>query len=154
MAWGMITYSLPLARYPETYNGQPLLFAALAAQKNYYALYLMCAYMGAERERALRRAFRDAGKRLDMGKSCVRFRSLEDLPLEGIGRLIASCPPEAFIAAYEAGRAGAGRTRTRASHTRARSGKPRARECQPAARARPRRAARPAAKPPRKDLRA
>lgn len=104
MAFGMIGYGIPLERYPGTYNGQPLAYAALAAQKNYYALYLMSAYMGSEQERALRDAFAQAGKKLDMGKSCVRFKKIEDLPLEAIGRIIASVPPEKHIAAYEAAR--------------------------------------------------
>lgn len=104
MSWGMISYEIPLERYPETYNGQPLAFAALAAQKNYYALYLTCVYQCSKREAALREAFAKAGKRLDMGKSCVRFRKLEDLPLDAIGQIIAGIPPDDFIAQYEASR--------------------------------------------------
>ena len=99
--WGMITYCVPLERYPDTYNRQPLCFAALAAQKNHYSLYLTCAYQDRELEEVLREAFAKAGKKLDMGKSCVRFKRLEDLPLDAIGELIASVPPEAFIASYE-----------------------------------------------------
>lgn len=102
MAYGMIGYSVPLERYPVTYNGQPLSFAALAAQKNYYALYLTCVYGSPQRERELREAFAAAGKKLDMGKSCIRFKSADDLPLDAIGRIIASTPPEALIAQHEA----------------------------------------------------
>jgi uncharacterized protein DUF1801 len=104
MSWGMISYEIPLPRYPETYNGQPLGFAALAAQKNYNALYLMCVYASPAHARKLREAFRAAGKKLNMGKSCIRFRSADDLPLDAIGRIIASVPPGAFIAQYEASR--------------------------------------------------
>lgn len=104
MSYGMIGYGIPLERYPDTYNGQPLAYAALAAQKNYYSLYLMNVY-AEEGERALRNAFAAAGKKLDMGKSCIRFRRLDDLPLEVIGRIIAATPPEAYIAHYEASRA-------------------------------------------------
>jgi hypothetical protein len=104
MSWGMISYEVPLERYPNTYNGQPLSYAALAAQKNYYAVYLMTAYGDPERESWFREEYRKAGKKLDMGKSCVRFRRLEDLPLELIGRVIAATPPEAWIAIYEASR--------------------------------------------------
>ncbi|HEX6750055.1 MAG TPA: DUF1801 domain-containing protein [Longimicrobium sp.] len=104
MGYGMIGYTVPLERYPHTYNRQPLVLAGLAAQKNYYALYLMCAYEGSEHGRALRDAFRAAGKKLDMGKSCIRFRSLDDLPLEAIGRIIASLPPDEYIRWYEAAR--------------------------------------------------
>ncbi|MGH7663594.1 MAG: DUF1801 domain-containing protein [Gemmatimonadaceae bacterium] len=104
MNWGMITYEIPLERYPATYNGQPLCFASLAAQKNHYALYLMGAYSGSGDEGWLRDEFRKAGKKLDMGKSCMRFRKLDDLPLAVIGRLIASAPPEKLIEQYEASR--------------------------------------------------
>ena len=102
MNWGMIAYEVPLARYPDTYNKQPLAYAALAAQKNYYALYLTCAYQDGERR--LRDGFAAAGKKLDMGKSCVRFKRLEDLPLDVIGDVVASTPPDAFIALHEASR--------------------------------------------------
>jgi hypothetical protein len=101
MAWGIITYGIPLERYPDTYNGQPLGIAALGAQKNYYSLYLMNAYQNPEIGKRLRDAFEAAGKKLDMGKACVRFRKLDDLPLEAIGEIIASTPPEVFIACYE-----------------------------------------------------
>jgi hypothetical protein len=102
MAWGMIGYCIPLETYPKTYNGQPLSFVALAAQKGYNALYLTCVYGDAERERRLREAFQAAGKKLDMGKSCIRFKSPDDLPLNAIGALIADTPPQALIARHEA----------------------------------------------------
>jgi hypothetical protein len=104
MNWGMICYEVPLERYPETYNGQPLGYAALAAQKHGYSLHLMCAYQDSEQERLLREGFAGSGLRLDMGKSCVRFRKLADLPLEVIGRVVASISPEEFIALHEAAR--------------------------------------------------
>ena len=102
MAFGMIGYGIPLSRYPRTYNGQPLGYVALAAQKNYYALYLMGPYMNGEQGKELVEAFEHAGKKMDMGKSCLRFKSLDDLPLDAIGRVIASTPPEDLIAHYEA----------------------------------------------------
>jgi hypothetical protein len=104
MNWGMIVYEVPLERYPKTYNGQPLGYVALAAQKNYFSLYLMSVYQDSEDERRLREEFRRAGKKLDMGKSCIRFRKLDDLPLEVIGRVVAGTSPEEFIARYEASR--------------------------------------------------
>lgn len=104
MGWGMVCWGIPLARYPKTYNGQPLGYAALAAQKSHYSLYLMAVYADSEEERELRAAFARAGKKLDMGKSCVRFRRLEDLEMGALGRAIASTPPDAFIARYEASR--------------------------------------------------
>jgi uncharacterized protein YdhG (YjbR/CyaY superfamily) len=105
MAYGMIGYCIPLERYPHTYNGQPLSFAAIAAQKNHYALYLTCAYQDPVLERELREAFAAAGKKLDMGRSCIRFRTPDDLALDAIGRIIAATPPDAFIARHEAARA-------------------------------------------------
>jgi hypothetical protein len=106
MSGGMLTYEIPLERYPDTYNRKPLAYAALAAQKNGYSLYLTCVYMDAEQERRLRDAFAAAGKKPDIGKSCVRFRRLDDLPLEAIGGILAATPPEQFIARYEASRGG------------------------------------------------
>jgi hypothetical protein len=104
MNWGMIAYEVPLERYPDTYNRQPLAYAALAAQKNYYAVYLNCAYLRPDGEARVQEEFDRAGKKLDMGKSCVRFRNLEDLPLPVIGKLISETPVDDFIQLYEAGR--------------------------------------------------
>jgi hypothetical protein len=104
MNWGMISYEIPLARYPNTYNGQPLSYVALAAQKNYYALYLLGAYQDSEQGKQLAEAFKRAGKKLDMGKSCLRFKTLDDLPLDAVGRVVASTPPEKWIAQFEAAR--------------------------------------------------
>ena len=101
MSSGMISYGLPLSRYPNTYNGQPLGYVALAAQKNYYALYLMGPYMDSEQAKQLADAFTKAGKKMDMGKSCLRFKKLDDLPLDAVGRIIAGMPPDDLIAHYE-----------------------------------------------------
>jgi hypothetical protein len=101
MNWGMISYEIPLKDYPNTYNRQPLEYAALAAQKNYNAIYLMAVYGDPQREDMLREGFKKAGKKLDMGKSCVRFRKLEDIPLDVIGELIADVPSEVLILIYE-----------------------------------------------------
>ena len=73
--------------------------------KNYYSLYLTCAYNDRDDAQRLKDAFQRAGKTLDMGKSCLRFKSLDDLPLPAIGELIASVPPAEFIARYERTRA-------------------------------------------------
>lgn len=112
--WGMIAYDIPLERYPDTYNGQPLCYAGLAAQKNHYALYLMGAYSNPADAAKLREAFRKAGKKMDMGKSCLRFQRAEDLPLEAIGRLIKGTSPDEFIRSYESGRKKAGKTKPKA----------------------------------------
>jgi hypothetical protein len=105
MNWGVVSYEVPLSRYPTTYNKQPLMYAGLAAQKNYFAVYVMAA-CSPELEAWFRAEFKKAGKKLDMGKCCVRFRKLDDLPLDVIGQLIARVPPEKYIAYYEATRPG------------------------------------------------
>jgi hypothetical protein len=104
MNWGMISYEIPLEDYPDTYNGQPLGYLALAAQKRYYSLYMMGVYGDPEQEAKLEEGFEEAGKKLDMGKSCLRFRKLEDIPLYVIGELVASTPPQVMIAQYEKSR--------------------------------------------------
>lgn len=104
VAFGMITWSIPLDRYPNTYNGQPLAFAGLAAQKNHNSLYLNSVYSSPERAERFKAAFEAAGKRLDMGKSCIRFKSADDLPEQLIADEIASMPPEDYIALYELAR--------------------------------------------------
>lgn len=106
MNWGMPSYEVPLSRYPTTYNGQPLGYVAFAAQKNGYSLYLSCVTVDAGREAALRVAFARAGKKLDMGKACIRFRRLDELALDAIGELIAGTSVAQFIADYERSRSG------------------------------------------------
>lgn len=97
MNWGMITYQVPLETYPDTYNNKPLMYAALAAQKNYMAVYLTAIYMDEKTNREFEAAYRATGKRYDVGKSCVRFSKLEDLALELIGESIASLPVSEFV---------------------------------------------------------
>ena len=104
MQYGMIGYVIPLVRYPTTYNGQPLTYAALASQKNYMTLYLMNIYSDSETERWFVEEYEASGKKLDMGKSCVRFRKLDDLPMDLIGRAIAATSIDEFINRYEASR--------------------------------------------------
>jgi len=105
MSWGMIAWEVPLSRYPTTYNKQPLPYVALAAQKQYYALYLTVCYANSAQDVVLRNAYADAGMKLDMGKSCLRFKKPDDLLTEVIGRVIASTPVDTLIAQYEASRA-------------------------------------------------
>jgi uncharacterized protein YdhG (YjbR/CyaY superfamily) len=99
--WGYPTYEIPLAKYPDTYNKRPLCYAGIAAQKNHYAVYLMCVYQDAKLRKQLEDDFAKAGKKLDMGKSCVRFKKLEDVPLPAIARAIRAVTPGKYIAAYE-----------------------------------------------------
>ncbi len=101
----MLVYEIPLSRYPDTYNGQPVAFVAVAAQKNHYAIYLTCAYQDPKQAAWLKKEFAKAGKRMDMGKSCLRFKALSDIPLEAVSYVIRSTPPEKFIVEYEASRA-------------------------------------------------
>ena len=102
--WGMITYEVPFSRYPGTYNKQPLCYASLAAQKRHLALYLMGAYADPDNAGVLAEGFKQAGKKLDMGKSCIRFQRADDLALDVIGDVIASLPVDKYIALFEATR--------------------------------------------------
>lgn len=105
IGWGMLTWGIPLEKYPNTYHGQPLGYLGLCAQKNYYSLYMLGPYGDPEEDAKLRAAFKAAGKKLDMGKSCLRFKKLEDLELDAIAKAIASTPPKRLIELYEAARA-------------------------------------------------
>jgi len=101
MNWGMITYQVPIDTYPETYNKQPLMYAGLASQKNHMAVYLTGVYTSDDERASFEEEYRSTGKRLDMGKSCVRFRKLDDLPLDVIGRAIAARDVDSFIELVE-----------------------------------------------------
>lgn len=101
--FGMITWQVPLSVYPDTYNKKPLMYAALASQKSHVAVYLVNVYG----DPALREKFeaewaKSAGKKLDMGKSCVRFAKVEDASLPAIGTAIAATPVDAFVATARA----------------------------------------------------
>jgi len=95
---GMISWTVPLSVYPDTYNKQPLWYAAIAPRKNYVSLHLPPVYSDATLEKKLRDAFAAAGKRLDMGKGCVRFKRADDLELDAIGDIIATLPMERWVA--------------------------------------------------------
>lgn len=97
MRWGMLCWEVPLSRYPDTYNKQPLSYVALAAQKNSYSLYLTAPYADKRIDEALEEAFRAAGKKMDAGKSCIRFKRLEDLPLDAIGDAVAATPVDRLV---------------------------------------------------------
>ena len=104
MLYGMIGYVVPHSIYPAGYHcdpSKPLTYAMLASQKNHMAIYLCNVYGHNETETWFRKAFQAAGKRLDMGKSCVRFKKLEQLPLEVIGQVIARTPVDKYIAGVE-----------------------------------------------------
>jgi uncharacterized protein YdhG (YjbR/CyaY superfamily) len=97
VGFGMICYSVPLSAYRDTYNKQPLMYAALASQKNYLSLYLMGVYGDNQLDRQLRAAFAAAKKKLDMGKSCIRFKRADDLPLDAIGDVVSAVPMDRWI---------------------------------------------------------
>ena len=103
MGSGMIVYGVPTSRF-MTPDRKPLWYVALAAQKNFNSLYLMSVYGSEDHARRLRDGFARAGKKLDMGKSCIHFRDAADLALDIIGELIASVPVEKWIAIFEASR--------------------------------------------------
>ncbi len=104
LVWGTIGWTIPLSRYPDTYNKQPICYVALSSQKNYCSLYLMGAFWSASQLEQLKAAFNSAGKKLDMGKCCVHFEAPEDLPLEAIGKLISAISSEQWIEMYEESR--------------------------------------------------
>ena len=105
MNWGMISYQVPLSIYPDTYNKQPLMYAALASQKNYMAVYLTGIYSNPKVNKAFEDDYLATGKKLDRGKSCIRFKRLEDLPLEVIGKYIAKTPMDVHVATAKLARA-------------------------------------------------
>ena len=113
MAYGMIGWYVPLETLPDTYNGQPLGLAGLASQKQYVSLYLMNVYGDRETERWFRERWAETGKPLNMGKSCVRFRRVEDVPLDLIGETIARHDLDSYLRHYEGTRGSARVTRNR-----------------------------------------
>jgi hypothetical protein len=104
LVWGTIGWTIPLSRYPDTYNKQPICYVALSSQKNYCSLYLFGAYWSTSQLEQLKEAFKAAGKKLSMGKSCMNFESPDDLPLEAIGKLISEISSEKWIELYEQSR--------------------------------------------------
>ncbi len=104
MQYGAIGYFVPHSIYPPGYHcdpTQPLPFAGLASQKNHMAIYLMCIYNDAGHDTWFREAWAKTGKKLNMGKSCVRFKKLDDVALNVIGQAIRRVPVKKFIEFYE-----------------------------------------------------
>jgi hypothetical protein len=100
MQYGMIAWYVPLERFADTYNRQPLGLAALASQKQYMSLYLNSVYGDPATDAWFRDRYAGSGRKLDMGKGCVRFRRLEDLPLDLVGETIARAELDTFLARY------------------------------------------------------
>lgn len=101
IGYGMVTYAIPAEQSPKSCKGQPMMLIGLSSGKQYCSLHLMCLYMDKPREEALRREFERIGKKLDMGKACIRFKRAGDLPLDAIGQLVAQTNPQAFLKMYE-----------------------------------------------------
>jgi hypothetical protein len=98
LQYGMLGYVVPLKVFPAGYlnrKTEPLPYICLASQKNYMSIYMMSVYGDAEAK--FREEYAATGKRLDMGKCCVRFRKLDDLPLDVIGRAVARYPVKKWI---------------------------------------------------------
>jgi len=93
----MIFWQVPMSVYPDTYNGLPLMYAALASRKTYMTLYLVSAYASPRVAAELKRGFEKSGKKLDLGKSCVRFKNLDDLALDAIGTAVAAFSVSEFV---------------------------------------------------------
>ncbi|MGL4304801.1 MAG: DUF1801 domain-containing protein [Mycobacteriaceae bacterium] len=102
--FGMPTYVIPLSSYPTTYNEQPLQFAAFASHKNYMSLYLNCLYAQQGLLEDFKQKWLKTGHKLNMGKSCIRFTSLESMPLDLVGEVIAGTSVSKYIEVYELSR--------------------------------------------------
>ena len=104
IGWGMLAYSVPLRVLPDTYNGQPLGYVAIGSQKNYMTVHLMPLYGDKSAEEWFRAEFKARGKKLKMGKACVRFTSIDDLPLDVIGAVVAKYPMKEWVRMYRQSR--------------------------------------------------
>lgn len=102
--WGMLAWVVPLTRLPNTHNGHPLMVAALGAHTKRMTLYLMSVYGDPKLKREFEIAYKRTGKKLDMGGSCVHFKTLEDLPLDVVGDTIARVAVDQYVARYEKSR--------------------------------------------------
>src|SRR5690606_21196128 len=113
MLYGMISYFIPLKDFPDTYNKQPLTYISLASQKNYMGLYLNYVYSDPKIEKWFREQYKASGKKLDMGKACVIFKTLDDLPLDVVGEVVSMVPANQYIQMHVQARADAKRVKPR-----------------------------------------
>ena len=100
----MIGYYVPHRIYRARYHcdpKQPLPFAGLASQKNYISLYLMCIYSDPAHLKWFQQAWAKTGLKLDMGKGCVRFKKLEQVPLDVIAATIQRVPVADYVGHYQ-----------------------------------------------------
>ena len=103
--WGMLAWVVPLATLPTTHNGHPLMLAALGAHTKLMTIYLMSVYGDPKIRREFETAYKKTGKKLDMGGSCVHFKTLDDLPLDVVGNTIARVAVEEYVERYQHSRA-------------------------------------------------
>jgi len=104
MSYGMLGYVVPHSLYPDGYHCDPKLplpFISLASQKNFISFYHMGLYGGEYLEWFQKKWKNHSDKKLDMGKSCIRFKKQEDIPLQLLGELCTKIAPQEWIALYE-----------------------------------------------------
>ena len=129
MSYGMIGYYIPHRLFPQGYHcdpSQPLPFAGLASQKNHMSVYLMCCYGESPLKDWFEQTWAKTGKKLDMGKSCIRFKRVDDLALDVIAEVIRRVPAKKYIENYVAvrGRTSVEKTAVRAKGTKRSHAKP------------------------------
>lgn len=101
MNWGVISWGIPLSEFSNTYNGQPLCYVALGANKHNVSLHLMGCYANPKQTAFLKDEFKKAGKKFDMGKACLHFKTLDDLELKSLGKVIGSVTPGQYLEMYK-----------------------------------------------------
>jgi len=107
----MLVYQVPWEVYSDTYNGQPLWYVALASAKWYLSLHLMPVYCAPKLAKELADGFKEAGKKLDIGKACIHFHSAQDLALDVIGGIVAKISVEQWVAIAKAARSASNKSR-------------------------------------------
>ena len=99
--WGMLAWVVPLSTLPNTHNGRPLMLAALGAHTKLMTIYLMSVYSDSKIRTEFETAYKQTGKKLDMGGCCVHFKKLDDLPLDVVGNTIARVPVDHYVERYQ-----------------------------------------------------
>jgi hypothetical protein len=115
MLYGMLGWYVPRAKLAKTYNGQPFAIACLGNQKNYMALYMMSVYGSSPLNKWFVAAYKKTGKKLDMGKACIRFKTLDALPLDVIGEAARKLTVDDWVAVHEATHGEAAKAKRRAA---------------------------------------
>jgi len=101
IGWGGINWGIPLSEFANTYNGHPLTYIALTSGKNKFSLHLMGAYWNPKANALLKDEFKKAGKKLDMGMACLRFKELDDLELKSVAKVIGLMSKDEYLANYK-----------------------------------------------------